>query len=187
VKANQLATLVLRLLGIYCLIMFVPMAPLFSSVLFYARSSNDGSGAAAIILTVLFTVFWLGVGFLLIVRSVPWGEKITPKNIGEGNLTAVSFEQTQMLVFAAVGVLIFADALPQLLNSISSFFISLNQVTGRSQYSADAEYISRTLFTAMGTLLKAALGLWLFFGARGFANIWRFLRNAGTPKPPEAP
>jgi hypothetical protein len=38
--------------------------------------------------------------------------------------------------------------------------------------------------TAIGTLLKAMLGLWLFFGARGFANFWRFLRNAGTPKPP---
>jgi hypothetical protein len=186
-KANQLATLVLRLLGIYSLIAFVPMVPLLSSVLYYMRSTNDGFGTAALILCVLFSVFWLGIGILLIVRSVPWGERITPKNIGEGNLTAVSFEQIQMLVFAVAGVLIFADALPELFNSISSFCISLNQVTGRSQYSADAEYISRTLLTAMGTLLKAALGLWLFFGAHGFANFWRQLRNAGTPKPPEEP
>ena len=84
-KPNQLATLVLRLMGIYCLIVFVPMVPLFSSVLFYARSGNDGSGTAAIILAVLFLIFWLGIGILLIVRSVPWGEKLTPKNMGEGN------------------------------------------------------------------------------------------------------
>ena len=183
-KPNQLATLVLRLLGIYCLVVFVPMVPLFSSVLFYARSSNDGSGTAAIILAVLFSIFWLGVGILLIVRSVPWGEKLTPKTMGEGNITAVSFEQIQMLVFAVAGVLIFAEALPQLLNSISSFFTSLNQAAGRSQYPANAEFNWHTLLAATGILLKAALGLWLFFGARGFASFWRSLRTFGTPKPP---
>ncbi|MGA2241630.1 MAG: hypothetical protein ABSH11_06280 [Verrucomicrobiota bacterium] len=183
-RANQLATLVLRLLGIYCLMMFVPMVPLFSSVLFYARSSNDGFGTAALILCVLFSVFWLGVGILLIVCSVSWGEKLTPKNIGEGNLTAVSFEQIQMLVFAVAGVLIFADALPQLLNSISAFFTSLNQTASRGQYPANEKFNRHIFLSAMGTLLKAALGLWLFFGARGFANFWRQLRNAGTPKPP---
>ena len=185
-KANQLATLVLRLLGIYCLIVFVSMVPLFSSVLFYARSSNDSSGLAVIIIAVLFLVFWLGVGIALIVCSVPWGEKLTPKNMGEGNITAVSFEQIQMLAFAVAGVLIFSEALPQLLNSISSFFSSLHQVTGRNQPPAYTEFNWRSLLSAVGILLKAALGLWLFFGARGFANLWRSLRTFGTPNPPPA-
>jgi hypothetical protein len=183
-KPDQLATLVLRLLGIYCLIVFVPMVPLFSSVVFYARSSNDNYGMAAIILAVLFLVFWLGVGILLMVCSVPWGKKLAPKDIGEGNITAVSFEQIQILVFAVAGVLIFAEALPQLLNSIFSFFTSLNQVAGRSQPPAYAEFNWRSLLGAIGTLLKAALGLCLFFGAHGFANFWRSLRTFGTPKPP---
>jgi hypothetical protein len=184
-KANQLATLVLRLMGIYCLIVFVPMVPLFSSVLFYARSSQDGSGTAAIILAVLFLIFWPGIGIVLIVRSGPWGEKLTPKDIGEGTISAVTYEQIQILVFAAAGVLIFSDALPQLLNSVFSFFTSLNQVTGRNQPPSYAEFNWRSLLSAIGTLLKAALGLWLFFGARGFANFWRSLRTFGTPKPPQ--
>jgi hypothetical protein len=184
-KANQLATLVLRLLGIYCLVVFVPIAPLISSAFFFARSSHDSSGTAAIVLAVLFLVSWLGVGISLIVCSVPWGKRITPKDVDEGNITGVSFEQIQMLVFAVAGVLIFAEALPQLLNSISSFFTSLNQVAGRSQYPHNTEFFNWPMFLAVtGTLLKAALGLWLFFGARGFANFWRSLRNFGTPKPP---
>jgi hypothetical protein len=183
-KPNQLATLVLRLLGIYCFVVFVPMAPLFGSVLFYAQSRHDNSGIAAIVLTVLFLIFWLGIGTLLIVCSVPWGEMLTPKNMSEGNITAVSFEQIQILVFAIAGVLIFSDALPQLLNSFYSFFASLNQVAGTNQPPAYAEFNWRSLLAATGTLLKAALGLWLFFGARGFANFWRSMRNFGTPKPP---
>jgi hypothetical protein len=183
-KPNQLATLVLRLLGVYCLIVFVPMVPLFGSVVFYARSSNDNSGIAVITLAVLFSIFWLGVGISLIVWSVPWGNKLTPKDIDEGNITTYSFEQIQILAFAIAGVLIFSDALPQLLNSFFSFFSSLNQVSNRSQPPAYSEFNWHSLLTAAGTLLKAALGLWLFFGARGFANFWWSMRNFGTPKTP---
>jgi hypothetical protein len=184
-KANQLATLVLRLLGIYCLVVYVPIVPLFSGILFSARNASDNSGIATIIIVVLFLVFWLGIGISLIACSVPWGEKLAPKDVGEAKTSAISFEQVQTLAFAVAGILIFAEALPQLLNSVSSFFISLNQVTGRNQYPPNDQFNWRSLLAAVGTFLKAALGLWMFFGAHGFANFWRSLRNFGTPKPPE--
>jgi hypothetical protein len=183
-KPNQLATLVLRLLGIYCLIVFVPVVSLMSSALFFARRSNDSYETAALVLAVLFFVFWIGIGVSLIVCSVPWGKRIAPKDVDEGSITTVSFDQVQMLAFAVAGVLIFAEALPQLLNSLSSFFTSLNQVAGRSQYPPNTQFNWSMFLAVTGTLLKAALGLGLFFGARGFANFWRFLRIAGTPKPP---
>jgi hypothetical protein len=84
-----------------------------------------------------------------------------------------------------VGALIFTGALPQLLSSILSFYSSLIQITGRNQYSDGTQYYNwRALFIAVGTFLKAALGLWMFFGAHGFSNFWRLLRNFGTPNPP---
>ena len=178
-KANQLATLVLRLLGIYCLIVFIPFVSVFGSAIFYAGSTHDNSGIAEIIIAILALVFWLGVGILLIACSVPLGKKLTPKEIGEGSMSAISFEQVQMLAFAVAGILIFAEALPQLLNSISSLFTSLNQVNGRNQYSPNAEFNWRSLLTAVGIILKAALGLCLLFGAHGFANFWRSLKRGG--------
>ena len=115
-KANQLATLVLRLLGIYCLIVFVPTVSFFS-VFFYAQN-----GAFVSILAGLFLILWLAVGISLIVRSVSWGEKLTPKDAGDEKITVTSFEQIQILAFAVAGVLIFAGELPQLFNSIFSLF-----------------------------------------------------------------
>jgi hypothetical protein len=45
-----------------------------------------------------------------------------------------------------------------------------------------AQYIDwHLVLLAFGALLKTALGLWMFFGARGFANLWRSSRNFGTP------
>jgi hypothetical protein len=109
-----------------------------------------------------------------------------PKDADETNVTVVSFEQIQILAFAVGGVLIFAGALPQLFNSIYSFFIWLHQNPDKNPYLNNSfPNNPRLILNAIGTLLKAALGLWLFFGANGFANFWRSLRNFGTPKPPE--
>ena len=193
-KPKHLATLVLRLLGIYCLIQVIPAITISTSTVAVAQGSTVTQGRpdrpefamiAAIAMAGLYLASWLVAGILLIVRSVPWGERLTPKEVGEGNLTAVSFEQIQALVFAAAGVLIFAGALPQLLNSMVSLLSGMNQLVGRNSSGGTSPYIWRALLTAVGTLLKAALGLWLFFGARGFAGFWRSLRTFGTPNPPQ--
>ena len=186
-KANQLVTLVLRLLGIYCLIQVIPAVTVASSVVpvIFAQHNLDHSAIPMMLVAVLFLTFQIAVGVILITQSVPWGEKLAPGNPDEGIITAISFEQVQVLAFAAVGVLIFADALPQLFNSVYSIVYSMSQITGRNQYAGDTRYIWQPILTAIGTILKAALGLWMFFGARGFANFWRSLRTFGTPKAPE--
>lgn len=185
-KANQLATLVLRLLGIYCLVQFIPAITLSTSVapFYLAEDHLSFSETVSVFLVVLFFSSQLIISILLIVKSVPWGEKLVPINTGETNVTTVSFEQVQVLAFAVVGALIFTGALPQLFGSLSSFLISLSQINVRFQSTGEAFYNWRTLFTSLGIILKAALGLWMFFGARGFAGFWRSFRNFGTPKPP---
>ncbi|MGA2179866.1 MAG: hypothetical protein ABSH15_09835 [Verrucomicrobiota bacterium] len=186
-KPNQLATLVLRLMGIYCLIQFIPAISISTSTapIIFSQDSLSHSEVTAIVMAALFLAFQLVAGILLIVKSVPWGGKLTPKDAGEANIAAVSFEQVQVFAFAVVGALIFAGALPQLLNSIYSFLFYLNQVTAQNPSTSFATpHNWRALLTAIGTLLKAALGLGLFFGARGFANFWRSLRTFGTPKSP---
>jgi hypothetical protein len=184
-KANQLATLALRLIGIYILVEFVPVIPVS---LMFAPFLQENLNTYEIIMTavvVLSVTAQFIVGILLIVKSVPWGEKLMPQNSTEINVTSISFEQVQVLAFAAVGALIFAGALSQLFNSIYSASIALTHFN-KEQYPAGTQiYDWRSLLTAFGVLLKTALGLWMFFGARGFANFWRSLRNFGTPKPPE--
>jgi hypothetical protein len=183
-KSNQLATLVLRLLGIYCLIVFVPFVTVFSSALYYARS-NSNYGTLMVALAALFCLLWLAVGVSLIAFSVSLGNKLTA-GFAESNVTNLPFEQLQALAFAVAGALIFAESLPQLFSSISSLFAVLDQLAHKDQYPVGLRFnLWPTLLGAVGTFLKAGLGLWLFFGARGVALLWRSMRNFGTPKPPE--
>jgi hypothetical protein len=184
-KPSQLATLVLRLMGIYCLVLLIPMAGLLNSVFIYSQNSSSGVGVATVVIALLVSVGWLAVGILLIVFSRPLGDMLSPVTGDEGKITAVSIEQVQVLAFAVAGVLIFAEALPQLLNYIVVFLHYLIQLKQENSYPHARWPLNRFGYAAaIGTVLKAALGLWLFFGARGFANFWRSMRNFGTPKPP---
>ncbi len=185
-KANQLATLVLRLMGIYCLIVLIPMAQLLNEVILYAQNGTGGAGVAAVVMVLLLLAGWLAVGIALIAFSRPLGERLSPTNADDGNITAVSFEQVQVLAFAVAGVLIFAETLPQLLGNISAFLHYLIQLKEQNPFPDTGWSFNRFGYAAAaGTFLKAALGLWLFFGARGFASGWRSLRNFGTPRAPE--
>ena len=110
-KAHQLATLVLRLLGIYCLIEIIPFVSIYVSEINIARSAIGVLGISEIIIEILPFAFWLGVGISLIVYSVPWGQKLT-KDFAESNVTTLPFEQIQVLAFAVAGILILAGSLP---------------------------------------------------------------------------
>jgi hypothetical protein len=185
-KANQLATLVLRLLGIYCLIQVIPAVSITSSAapLLFSADGLNYSAFLATMAVILFLALQLAIGILLIVKSVPWGEKLIPQTTDTARITTVSFEQVQVLAFAIAGVLVFSETVPQLMNSFVSIFTSLSAIARGTRYPIDNFYVWRSFFIAIGTLAKAGLGLWLFFGARGFANFWRSMRNFGTPKPP---
>lgn len=185
-KANQLATLVLRLLGIYCLIQIVPTVTVLSSITIVAETAenSDFPSAMAFVHASIPSICWLVVAILLFVFSVPWGERLA-NGINAERIIEISFEQMQVLAFAVVGVLLLTEGLSQLCGSIYSISISIGHFN-REQNPIGPQFNDwRSLLSAFGFLLKTIIGALMFFGAQGFANFWRSMRNFGTPKPPE--
>jgi len=180
-QPNQLATLVLRLLGIYCLVPVIPTISFALTAVSFAQAEPiDGkdhtfSNLALVAAGVLPIIFRLVIGILLLVQSVPWGERLTPKNCDQESSTAITFEQAQVLAFAIAGVLIFANALPLTFKSI---FNLVQMLTDSSVYWAVRW---REVVGAIGSLIEAALGLILFFRAHWFAKLWRSFRSSPTP------
>ncbi len=186
-KPNQLATLALRLMGIYCLIASIPAVWTAIAAVTFAQAppagaSRNGADLSLIMLVVLPFLSRVVIGILLLIYSIPWGEKLTAKDDDAAGTTAISFEQIQALAFAIAGVLIFAHALSSLFTSVfnlAEWYAIRQRLPENSPI-----YFSRNVLTAFGTFAEAAFGGWLFFGARGFAHFWRSLKNFGTPKPP---
>jgi len=157
---------------------------MFGTVILYAQNSEGVSMTGALVASLSPGLCLLTIGVLLIVRAKSWGEKLVPVVTADMSASPISFEQVQVLAFAITGVLIFADALPQLFNSVAQL---LNWATaGKDDWQrqgAHRVYSFQEATVAFGTILKAILGLVLFFRARGFANFWRSLRQFATPKP----
>lgn len=188
-KANQLATLVLRLLGIYCLIQVIPAFNLAVNLIPVVQGTptdgHDNTFSNIVLIIALSFPFGLRLiaGILLLQRSVTWGERLMPNESGQEKITAISFQQAQVLAFAVAGVLIFADALPSLFTGIFNLANWFKAHTSHPELQSNSTL--RSGLTALGALAKALLGLGLFFCSHGFSNFWLSLRNFGTPKPPE--
>jgi hypothetical protein len=187
-KPNQLATLVLRLIGVYTLVEAIPLLAInLTSAVFIGEPTSSGPSRATFgAWLILPAVFRIMIGIFLLMRAEALAQKLTPQEVSDKDFTPVSFEQVQVLAFAVVGVLIFAEALSQLFNNLFSILVSLNQIITKNDAYHSQAYNWRTLLTAVGALAKAVLGLWMFFGARGFSNFWRSLRIFGTPKQPQS-
>ena len=184
-KLKQLATLMLRLMGVYCFILSIPMLGVFATVIVYSQQVAGGAKTSALIASLLPAAGLLAMGTLLISFAVAWGEKLCLPAANDADVSVASFEQVQVLAFAMAGVLIFADALPQLINCVS--YLIGWVAAGREDWQKEGpyrDYRFREGAVAAGTVLKAILGLVLFFRARGVANFWRSLRTFATPKPP---
>lgn len=185
-KANQLATLVLRLLGIYCLIQVIPTIAEMSGFLFVESKidHSDNSILLTFVRASAPSICWLVISILLLLFSAPLGEKLG-KGISEEKNSEISFEQTQALAFAIVGVFFLVESLSQFSISIYAASVSLKHLN-KDQYPGGMDFNDwRAVLSAVGVVLKISIGAWMFFGARGFANLWRSFKNFGTPKPPE--
>ena len=185
-KTNQLATLVLRLLGIYCIIQVVPTVTILSSMAIAAKIAehSDFPIAMAFVQASISSICWLMVAILLFVFSAPWGERLA-KGINMEKITGISFEQVQVLAFAVVGALLIAEGLSQFCGSIYSISISVDHLN-RNQNPMGPQFIDwHSLLSAFGFILKTLIGAWMFFGTNGFANFWRSAQNFATPNPPE--
>ncbi|HEY1661892.1 MAG TPA: hypothetical protein VGI03_05690 [Verrucomicrobiae bacterium] len=180
-KANQLAALVLRLLGIYLLLesSFFSLSPMSTLFIFLEEGWNI-TALTKVLVLFLGIVLPITIGILLIIKAVPLGERLTRQITNDENIVAVSFEQVQVVAFAVVGALIFAGALPQLLNSVWTLLFYLDQTREKTQYPTSQLAEVRAILTAIGIILKAGLGLWMFFRAQGFVNFWRSMRSLKT-------
>lgn len=185
-KPNLLATLVLRLMGIYCLIQSLPMLGMLGSLVIFAKASGGVSQSVALIVSILPGIIMLAVGVLLLIFSTRLGRMLVPEATSDSAAVAITFEQAQVLAFAVAGILILADSLPKLPHGLSTLISwAMARKEDRQFQGVYGQFGFFTLTSAAGTVLQAGLGLALFFRARGFANFWRSLRSFATPKPPQ--
>src|SRR5450432_1618136 len=115
-KANQLAALVLKLMGVFSLVEAIPLLVMnFSSSSFIGESAggNKSSNATLIAWLVLPSIIRIGIGIYLLARAELLAQKLMSQELHDKTISTVSFGEVQVLAFALAGIFIFSAALPQ--------------------------------------------------------------------------
>lgn len=148
---QELLALAVRIIGVYFLVM---IGPYYLSMFF----QQDVSSTIGPLITASFTIV---VSLVLIFASDPIGRLLAGGKEDAVNLTLLTFGDWQTILFSAIGVVTLIHGL---------------QLLGMSLLYVRAMSMERIVPAAV----QVVLGVALFLGARGLANLWGKLRQAGT-------
>ena len=165
---HEVATLALRLSGLYALLhllMKLGMIPLYVSMTLQGFQSGSGTQGLLVVVIELIPPFLLGcVGYVLMKHAGGLAHRFFPE-MGDGDAnTPVSARHIQAIAFSVVGLALVALALPHLSQTVAILMAKHDRV----RWSA---------LVAPG--VRLGVGLVLFFGGAGLAEIWHRLYRAG--------
>jgi hypothetical protein len=175
----NLAIVGLRLLAIYCFAQAVPLFSAFGLVAaMFAPDSFRDSQSMAIFTSLLPGGSLLVLAIVLFIFSAPLARRLTSSLSTDAKENVCTFEQLQALAFAVAGILILTTSLPSLGRALQDLFILYSYHKQGGTNPADRVFSSWLYST--GVFAQLVVGLLLLLNPKGFTNLWRWLRAAGT-------
>ena len=175
----NLAIVGLRLLAIYCFVQAVPLFSAFGLTAFmFAPESSGHSQPFAIFIALLPGSSLLLLSILLFAFSQPLARRIASTTSPEPSESVCTFGQFQAIAFGVAGILILATALPSLGRALQGLVVLYSYHKQGGTNPADRVF-SSWLYSA-GVFAQLVVGVLLLLNPKGFRNVWRYLRTAGT-------
>lgn len=169
----QLASISLKVLGIYSLIRALVLTENFFHTILATRIPTPSvpveQHQALLILSSLVPIaLLLAAGIFLILQSGRLAPSMAGPGDEDGSGASVTPHVFQSIAFSVLGLYLCVSAIPGLFGILWNLF-ALNEA-------APAEMRTNVVTQAWACgaklCLQFFLGLWLFFGARGFSNLW---------------
>ena len=162
--SNQaLATLVVRLMGIYAWFQVLTVAPTMGYLFVGESLRHDQRGLwmAMVAISFVALALWIALGFLMILmadrialRMAPPEEEPRPQPADSGSLQAV--------LFSVVGLIFVLHSIPKLIEQLVSIKIA-----------GSGAFLYPPWIAVLLLALEFLMGVALFLGSRGLSRIWR--------------
>ena len=167
---KEIVSLSLKLAGIYCLIMSIS----YLSFAIMNVVSAWMKGSLYMLISIIPSVLLLLFGAYLIFSSkLP--SKMASSMIEEEKTTSFTFQDIQVLAFSIIGVWLLSIAIPTFIQAI----LQITVLYSGSQRSVPVYSISQIV----ASVLKLALGIYLFSGSKGLAKLWQKFQSTRGMKP----
>lgn len=169
-KCSEFTKIGLRLIALYFFMTYLFYGISAISYLLNLRGHSDESVDMGALFATMPVVFMLAISILLWV----FAGKIAYCFVGKADDTDVTqevdYDRIQSIGFCIVGVLVIANAIPDLLSCIYQF-IQLDY--GDRLYGT---YIEKVINSG----LKTVIGIWLVVGTQGILNLLKKVQAAGN-------
>ncbi len=167
---KEIVSLSLKLAGIYCLILSISY---FGFAIMNAVSAWR-QGFLYMLISITPSVLLLLFGaYLIFSNKLP--SKIASSMIQEEKTTSFTFQDIQVLAFSIIGVWLLSIAIPTFIQAI----LQITVLYSGSQRSVPVYSISQIV----ASVLKLALGIYLFSGSKGLAKLWQKFQSTRGMKP----
>ncbi|MFA6054753.1 MAG: hypothetical protein WC769_05190 [Thermodesulfovibrionales bacterium] len=174
----QIASLSLKLLGIYSIIEAIPLLRELSQVFAWRGSGIQMEGGPIqtdlLLLGILISFgLLILVGICLILFSKSLARRITTKGEIITETTELTARNIQSIAFSVVGLVMIVIAIPHLVQLAANLQVLKN---------AGSEAVKRdisigTWVYSIGIAAQFIIGVLLFFGSRGLSSLWYFFQK----------
>jgi len=167
---REMTSLLIKLMGIYALVQFVP-GLVQSMVLLASNAFNFTEqpwyfALVAVLTAVLGPIFWIVLCLGVIFKSDALAKRLYRQDSPAGQLTTLGVEDFQRLGYHIIGLLLIVQAFPRIVTFLGqSLFLMRDSHSYR-----DISGTQIPFFLAIVTQL--AIGLFLFISPHGLLNIW---------------
>jgi uncharacterized membrane protein len=175
---REIAALALRLLGIYCLVTALPYISALGVPFGTGLPLQERVGAILGVYVPFGT--WIIVGLLLLVYAHHLGRWLVSGESEQPLSERWTSRQIQAIAFSVAGIYLLAVSLPDLCMFVVQAIAAYIAVSGMPKAQVQA-VMQQQGAHVIASLLRTALGLWLFLGAKGWSNLWHRLHPTMGP------
>ncbi|HUN55588.1 MAG TPA: hypothetical protein VMU29_10575 [Smithella sp.] len=180
---NQIASLSLKLLGIFSIIEAIPFLRELTQVFAWRDSEvvmNNGQTRTDLLLIGILVSFGLllVVGACLIIFSRYLAKQMIVNDeiiVGTNELTA---KNIQSIAFSVVGIVMIVIAIPHLIQLAAN----LQAIKSAGSEAVKQHITIGTWAYSTGITVQFFIGILLFFGGRGLSSIWYFFQKSRPMK-----
>lgn len=167
---RETTSLLVKLMGIYCLVQFAPSLVYVLGYIAQVYRVVWWQGLLMLLFAFLVPSVWIGLCILVIRKSDSIAKRLYREDSDASQLTSLGFQEVQTLGYNFIGLLLLVQSFPQIVSLLTS--IKAQQVYV-PQYWTKAGFYLNTLPRLLSFLTQFILGWILFLKPKGLANLWQ--------------
>jgi uncharacterized membrane protein len=177
---REIASLAIKLMGVFVLLKSIAFVPMVFSGMFYAVRSYDSAGllqtAFVLMTSILMTVIPLAFSVLVIVlsdKAAVW--LIKEDNSIENTNTSISKEDVMVIAVSCIGLYFIVAAMPMLITAFLNNAVYMRRQMGSPFIGPSG--LMNIFRNLIAPAVQIALGVWLFAGSKGIVKFWKRIRS----------